>query len=332
MDYSGCLSQIQTYLQNSPLIVLGSGASMLYGLPSMGELSVEISNHKSEITDSNFDSFCRALSSLGLEQALDQSSLNEETHKIIRKLVWNCVNERDIKFWNDYAPENQFALADLISKVLQAAPNKATIVTTNYDRLAEYATDHIGATAITGFEGQLIRRMEFPSNALTRRRARVRERQVEIWKVHGSLDWFSRHDDVVISFPLTKKIPNCHLPLIIPPGKDKYRDTYREPFRSVIAQADAAFTQAGSYLCVGYGFNDEHIQPKLIAEIEKGRPIVVLVKNITDACRNLVLGSNANRYLLIETAGDRKTRVYGKGWMEEYDGEFWRLDEFMKIW
>lgn len=332
MDYNGCLSRLQLYLQNSPLVVLGSGASMPYGLPSMRDLAVEIEKHKIEITDSNFDSFCSSLPSLGLEQALDTITLKQETHDKIRQIVWCYVNDKDMEFWGNYSPESPFALSDLISKVIQAAPNKATIVTTNYDRLAEYATDHIGATAVTGFEGVLIRKMEFPSNSILRRRIRARERQVEILKVHGSLDWFYRDTDNIISFPLAKNIPEHHLPLIIPPGKDKYRNTYREPFRSVIAQSDTAFAQAGAYLCVGYGFNDEHIQPKLIAEIEKGRPIVVLAKSLSDACRRLVIGSKASHYLVLESASCGKTKAYGKGWMEEYDGELWRLDEFMKVW
>lgn len=42
MEWTGCLSILQGYLENSPLIVLGSGASMPYGLPSMGMLAEEI--------------------------------------------------------------------------------------------------------------------------------------------------------------------------------------------------------------------------------------------------------------------------------------------------
>ena len=42
MEWSGCMSLLQGYLENSPLIVLGSGASMPYELPSMSELAEEI--------------------------------------------------------------------------------------------------------------------------------------------------------------------------------------------------------------------------------------------------------------------------------------------------
>lgn len=42
MGLKGCFQQIQGFLENNPLIVLGSGSSAAYGLPLMGELSKEI--------------------------------------------------------------------------------------------------------------------------------------------------------------------------------------------------------------------------------------------------------------------------------------------------
>lgn len=150
-------------------------------------------------------------------------------------------------------------MAELIRKVLAPTPNKAAIVTTNYDRLTEYAADGVGATTVTGFEGSLIKKLELPSIPLKTKRTRARERIVDIWKVHGSLDWFVAPDGTIVAFPLTQTIPNDFQPLIVPPGKEKYSSTHDEPYRTIIAEADKAFVQAGAYLCVGYGFNDEHI-------------------------------------------------------------------------
>ena len=124
LDYNGCLSQIQTFLQNSPLIVLGAGASIPYGLPSMNDLAIEIEKKQTEISDSNFSPFCDLMRSLGLEMALDQANLQEETHNKIRQIVWDHVNCKDLEFWKNYSLGQEFALSKLISKVLQATPNK----------------------------------------------------------------------------------------------------------------------------------------------------------------------------------------------------------------
>lgn len=56
-------------------------------------------------------------------------------------------------------------------------------------------------TTVTGFEGSLIKKLELPSTSLKTKRIRARERVVDVWKVHGSLDWFvgARWNDRIIS-------------------------------------------------------------------------------------------------------------------------------------
>lgn len=332
MEWRGCMSLLQGYLENSPLIVLGSGASMPYGLPSMGGLAEEIKKSCIVISDPNYSAFCTAVDCSGLEGAIDSVTLLPETLKEVRRVVWETVNKRDFLYFDSHPIDPPKALVDLISKVLAPTPNKAAIVTTNYDRLAEYAADGVGATTVTGFEGSLIKKLELSSTSLKTKRTRVRERVVDIWKVHGSLDWFNAPDGTVTAFPLTRIIPNDFNPLIIPPGKEKYSSTHEEPYRTIIAEADNAFVQAGAYLCVGYGFNDEHIQPKLLAQISKGKPIVILARTMTPACMKHIVEAKISKYLIFEFADSTHTKVYGNGWKEIYEGQYWLLDNFMKIW
>lgn len=334
MDWNGCLSTMQRYLENSPLIVLGSGASMPYGLPSMGKLAEQIKSNDVVKADPSYNAFCASLSSEGLEKAIDSVSLNKETINAIRTTIWKNVNDSDF----DYLKSNAFSppksLIRLFEKVIAPTPNKAVVVTTNYDRLSDYAADGIGASSVTGFEGSYIRRLELPTGSVATKRVRVRERIVDIWKVHGSLDWFIDAKGDVFSFPLLQEIPVGFSPLIVPPGKDKYSSTHSEPYRSVISEADKAFTTAGAYLCIGYGFNDEHIQPKLLAQIADGKPIVILVRTMTDACKHHIIEieTGIKKYLIFERLDNYRTKVYGNGWSETYDGQYWRLDEFLKVW
>lgn len=332
MDWNGCLSIMQGYLENSPLIVLGSGASMPYGLPSMSNLADCIKSNSIIKDDPNYGKFCASLSSDGLEKAIDSVSLNEETLIAIRTITWEEVNRRDL----DYLKTNAFSppesLVKLFEKVIAPTPNKVVVVTTNYDRLPDYAADGIGASSVTGFEGSYIRKFELPNNAVTTKRVRARERIVEIWKVHGSLDWFIDAKEGISSFRLSQEIPAGFSPLIVPPGKNKYSSTHNEPYRSVISEADKAFTTAGAYLCVGYGFNDEHIQPKLLAQIASGKPIVILVRTMTDACKHHIIDAGIRKYLIFERFDDSHTKVYGNGWSETYDGQYWCLDNFLKVW
>jgi hypothetical protein len=176
--------------------------------------------------------------------------------------------------------------------------------------------------------------MEFPSDKVRNTRIHTRERTVQIWKVHGSLDWFEDSTGGIVSYPMTSVIPAEHKPLIIPPGKDKYSSTHNEPFRDVITKADNAFVRAGSFICIGYGFNDEHIQPKLIEQIKADKPIVVLCYEATDSCKRNVISSDVKKYAVIERREGGKTAVTcsaNSGITEEYDTEFWELPNFIKI-
>jgi hypothetical protein len=274
---------------------------------------------------------------MNLEEAMDNSNLSEELNNQIRKCVWEYINKKDFEFYKKLASEKvNFAIADLLKKVLQPTPNSAVVITTNYDRIVEYAADIVEATIVTGFEGSLIRKVAFPNDAVHNARIRVRERTVRIWKVHGSLDWFSNATGSIVSYPMTSAIPEGYTPLIIPPGKNKFFSTHNEPFRDVIFQADNAFSRAGSFVCIGYGFNDEHIQPKLIEQIKAGKPIVVLCREATEACKRYVISDDVKKYAIIEYCGSGKTAVtcsVNDGKPEEFDIEFWDLSNFLKtVW
>lgn len=332
MNLDECASRLQSYLENSPVIVLGAGASMTHGLPSMRILADEIKKDQVIQMDPNYANLCEEMEKSGLELAISSTKLKQETIDMIRAIVWKVVENKDWEYFSKNLTTAPSDLVDLLIKVIAPTPNKATIVTTNYDRLPEYAADFINATTVTGFEGSLIRKIELPNPKVKTERVKKRERVVNIWKVHGSLDWFVDGNGQIYSFPLSKEIPLGFRPLIVPPGKDKYSSTHEEPYRTIISEADRAFVEAGAYLCVGYGFNDEHIQPKLLAQINNGKPIVVLAKEMSESCRKHIIDSGINKYLIFEQADDTHTKVYGNGFVETYEGRYWSLDGFLKIW
>lgn len=334
MVYKDCLQQIQNYLENNPLIILGSGASASYGLPLMSDLKTEIVNNEGRFDKAEFLRFNESLKTMNLEEAMDKTKLSVASCQAIREIVWNFINQHDLEFFSRLiSNKNSFPIADLLKKIIQPTPNNAVVVTTNYDRIAEYAADYIKATTITGFEGNLIKTKDFPANGTQNKRISARERTVSIWKVHGSLDWFTNTQGDIVGYPFSTSIPPSFTPLVIPPGKDKYGTAHSEPYRDVIAQADNAFSKAGSFLCVGYGFNDEHIQPKLIEQIRSGKPIVVLCHTSTEACKRNIISPDVKKYVVIEYSATAKTTVSGNGYSEEYDGCFWDLGDFIKtIW
>lgn len=56
-----------------------------------------------------------------------------------------------------------------------------------------------------------------------------------------------------------------------------------------------------TYLCIGYGFNDEHIQPKLMVKCLRQRtPITIITYTLSDSAKKIILDGKAQNYLAIE--------------------------------
>ncbi len=323
---------IQKYLEKQPVIILGAGATIPYGLPSM----LELANHlKESLKDDSteWDLFLSALEKTGgLEKALQDAQLNSAlTDEIIRS-TWEFVNHKDLEYYGKLINETrrEFPLKDLFSKLLQSHPKHVKVITTNYDRVAEYAADLAEANIHTGFSGRYL--LSFTQNYL---QSHSNQNRVDIWKVHGSLDWFSRENGPPFSSPLTKEIPENAMSLVVTPGIEKYHRTHLEPYRTIMNEADKALMQASCFLCIGYGFNDEHVQPKLLQQVQKGRPIVTIVENLTETGKKLLL-ENHTKSIVLEEAGNNETCFHyfenNEYKDETMDGNFWRLGEFLNLW
>lgn len=324
-------STIQKYLENNPLVILGSGGTIPYGLPSMSEIAEELCRKPS--IDETYEKLCSKLSNgLDLESAINDVNLSEKASLFLRESVWNYINTKDLIYLKNIEPNN--SITKLINKLFQSSLNKCTIITTNYDRLIEYSADIANATSITNFEGTLIRKFESIDKHIKNKRIRARNKLVEIWKVHGSLDWFEAQNEVFISYPLSREIPDNHIPLIIPPGKEKLTTTHKEPYRTIITNADNSISNATCYLCIGYGFNDEHIQPKIISGIrENKKPIVILSKAMSDNCRSLIVDSLITKYVIIEQFDENNSLIsMPKKEPFTVEGRYWSLNDFLNIW
>ena len=326
-------SLIQKYLEKQPVILLGTGATIPYGLPSMTELADHLRSKVNDVSN-EWKTCLEALEKTGnLEKALQYSQPNSSLTDQIINSTWGIVNQKDLEHYEKLIGETEkkFPLKDLFSKLLQTHPKHIKVITTNYDRVAEYAADLAEANIHTGFSGRYL--LSFTQNCLQNY---PNQNRVDIWKVHGSLDWFKRENNLSFSSPLAKEIPKNTVPLVVTPGIVKYQQTHLEPYRTVMNEADKALMQAACFLCIGYGFNDEHVQPKLIQQVrEKGKPIVTLTKELTEAGKKLLLENSAKSIALEEAENNRTCFHYfedNKYKSEILDGDFWQLGEFLNLW
>ena len=326
-------STIQGKLNGNPALLIGCGGSIPYGLPSMEELSKEIKK-KLQIKYKNHETWKSFILELdknnNLELSLEKVTLKDEIHNDLIWVVWSLVERKDISALNNFLYSSTFpALTPLLRKFIQQA-GSTNIVTTNYDRLIEYAIDYAEGQSDTGFSNNYVNKFtQFVNN--------TNKRVVNLYKVHGSIDWFKHKESeklLSLRFFNKSKLIEKFNPQIVTPGNVKYRETYLEPFRTVISKADEVLRKSCAYLCIGYGFNDEHIQPIIIDENRnKKKPIVIVTKNITPKIIELFFKDNVENCLIIsENISGGSVVNYSHTEEVNFKENYWQLEKFYKLW
>jgi hypothetical protein len=330
----------QSYINTPglPLVVLGSGASMAYGLPGMWELAQELKTIT--ITDKQdqpcWKQFLSLIDSLDLESVLLKVTLTENAlNKVIQK-TWQFINGRDLQMFNSTVIKNdEFPLANLFKHFLTSSSKSLHIITTNYDRLAEYAASSINLYPYTFFNaGHIGEFIGEQDDCFTR--AKGCSGVASICKLHGSLDWFSINTSYLKykSIPLQQVIPLNATPCIITPGIEKFRRTTQTPFRELFQISDDQIRKASAFLCIGYGFNDEHVHPKILDSITKNKkPLVVIARKLTPKTREIISLPNADKILLIEEGDNGNSFVYTKKYQNGavFDKAYWDLKYFLTL-
>lgn len=329
----------QSCFQGNPVIVLGSGASMPHGLPSMGNLADYLRNHVAPTGDNEETGWDAVAAELDagkhLEAALEGKQLPDSLLQKIVRETWNCVNEKDAEVFFGLAKDPAaFPLGRILSALFQSTNVAVHVVTTNYDRVIEYACNSAGLLFNAGFTPGYLQTWEASGGVgfiIGGKQTRV----VKIWKVHGSLDWFQTADDTVVGLPVFQLPDETHLPMIVTPGLNKYEKTHQDPFRSTISGADAALRGASAFLTIGFGFRDQHIHPKIIQRCkEKNVPIVVLARTLTDEAKSFLANSAGQNYLGIEFDNAAGSRAYTKDHPDGFDipdRELWSAEGFMSL-
>lgn len=328
--------RIQKILENNPTFLIGSGASVQYGLPTMGALADEIMSRLNDkySKESSWKNFVEELEKeKNLENSLEVFNTSDwEIVESIIEIVWSFICQKDEEAFNNFLMnEKRPDLSDIL-EVCARRSGETNIITTNYDRIIEYSVDFIGGDLITGFKG-------FYYKCFSEYEGTKRDGSFNLFKVHGSIDWFIKKSRLqIFSSNFIKNMNNeLFVPAIVTPGSGKYRETHKSPFREIIAGADKVLRKSNSYLCIGFGFNDEHIHPIIMSENrQKGIPIVIITKSMTDKIKKIFIEDKKENFIIICENNSGGSCVYynegGEIKYREFEESYWELKEFKKLW
>lgn len=333
------LQLAQECIGKTPVIILGSGASAAYGIPGMPQLKSHLLGIACPATVKTEDAakwteFQNKLKTTDLETALDEVRLPEFLTSLVVESTWDYLAPFDHKVFEQAIVDHSlFPLTKLFLHLFNSTRTEIHVVTPNYDRIAEYAADAGKLAHYTGFHYGHIRARAVNGRPMIHLGGAA-ARTVNIWKVHGSFDWFRDRDGVVVGLPISNARPTNVSPVIVTPGIEKYRLTHDEPFHSIKTEADKALQSADSYLCVGYGFNDTHLQTTLVERCRgKDVPLVLLTKGVSPTAKAFLASGKCGKHLAIEEA-PTGARVFSQDFPggEEIAGDsIWQLGEFLKL-
>lgn len=319
---------VQDYINDPPLMLIGTGASIPMGISGMWKLAQHLQckldeKYASDVTWSTVSE--KLNSGSDLESALTDCHLNVELLNDIKCATWELVTRDDLKLFREKVLLNaELPLATIIRKLIGTSRGKLDIITTNYDRYIEYCCDRCGLKIDNRYSGMYRKQIVTDD---------VRKRDiVNLLKVHGSLDSFT--DNLTgesISIPLQESIPNGFTPEIITPGSDKYQTLLTTTSnRAILHVADSLISNATNFLCIGYGFNDSQIQQNIITKIKSDTPIVVVTRELSDNAFGLI-SNNSKNFAVILDGGDNNTRFIINREETLLNGSYWTLDGFKEI-
>lgn len=163
-----------------------------------------------------------------------------------------------------------------LRKFARRSPEKPRVklFTTNYDLCIETAGLRLGVVLIDGFSHsaeQRFNRDHFDHDIVRRAASSTKADYLDgvfhLYKLHGSVDWRRRSDEVVIRS--VDDPSEDRRPVLIYPRSSKYQEAFESPYLDMFAALQAALREPDTTLIVsGFGFADDHISAPIWSAIE----------------------------------------------------------------
>lgn len=203
------------------------------------------------------------------------SFLSEAKNKIIKETSF--VDKVKDEGWQSH---NKF-----INTLGKRSPKqkRLKIFTTNYDLAFEVAASNTGMIVIDGFEFSKPYRFNpawYQYDIVNR--SQVSEKGgaylpniIHLYKIHGSVDWVRTSNGV---YKKDESVPSEGEPVFIYPSSTKYQNSYESPYLDMMAAfLEAVQKPKTALLCVGFGFNDKHLNNAITMALRTNPEFMVMV-------------------------------------------------------
>jgi hypothetical protein len=341
LGISAVKKQIQDHLQEGLLLIVGTGLSIAEGIPGMAPLAehlkAEIPAKISKCPDPGWSQVVAALDAGdNLESAMAKVTLEETTVDAIVATAATLISAKEREVFKRVLNGKQVLPFTVFVKHLFRAARKFHLITPNYDRLVELATEAAQIGVDSRFFGYLHGQTEPKRSADAHRESYITGKNPSfrpcpclcVYKPHGSLDWYEM-DGKIVRCP----IEIDRVPIIITPGASKYRESFRWAFDDQRVAGNHAATSATRLMFIGYGFNDDHLEQYLCPGFRLTKPSVIVTKDLSPNAMKVIKNSQGTdvKALCAVSNTDPRTRIVTSSGEELIVDEcLWNLESFNK--
>ncbi|MFA6598107.1 MAG: SIR2 family protein [Ignavibacteriaceae bacterium] len=339
----------------SPLVIFGTGMSCAIDVDfGMNKLNSQLQsempkkiNGQKEL-EKEWNKVVGSLKGgIDLESSLDHVH-NSALISLVVEITGNLIAQLDKKYsYQILNGTKVWPATDFFMRLVDGLPEsdrKLHVITPNYDMLAEYAFENVGIKYINGFSGCLIRKVDWSQarNSVSYLEKIIRNnklqnkanefKHIELHKVHGSLNTFFHKDEVIEVNSWIHKPPNNIERVIITPGVSKYEkiSCFR---KELLEKFDKAIEIKDSFIFLGYGFNDKHIENYVIQKLINQKCHGIIITRDCNKKIEAILEKAANLWLVCKQESNNFTRIKNKNyedWLFLNSKSLWNIEEFTK--
>lgn len=322
---------------NMPKLIVGTGLSVIYGVPGMKELAKHLNKEINKSKDADLKKMWSIryadISKNGLEAGLanltaEESALVDAIKSITAKYILKSEEKLHPKMLESDTGFSK--LLEYLSGTVSANKKIIDIMTPNYDRIIEIVCDRLGIGVITGFVGSV--HCTFDKSLLKQPEVRYnckRRTWVRLFKPHGSINWINEGGNDYLTNDYRILNEKSEFIDIVTPGSSKYRESLtnktfnymREEFNELLSSEENY-----SLLIYGYGFNDKHFDISLIDSFEKN--VLILAREVKQEIINEAI--KRRNITVFYHEGDKEYMIY-KTKKYIIDLPLWDIEHFADI-
>lgn len=322
---------------NMPKLIIGTGLSVIYGVPGMKELAehleTEIGNSSQKRLKKIWEKHYDDIKSNGLEAGLANLTQSENILvDAIKPITAKYILESEEGLHKEILEKNTgfCKLLAYLGGTVSVSKRVIDIMTPNYDRIIEIVCDKLGIGVITGFQGSLYGK--FNRNLLKQPTEMYNCKNgiwVRLFKPHGSINWVNEEGNEYLTNNYEILKEKAEYIEIVTPGSSKYKvgltnNTFRcmrEEFNELLNPEDSY-----SLLIYGYGFNDDHFDTALFDSFQKN--VLILSRSVKQEIVNKAL--ERKNITVFYHQNDKEYMIY-KSKKYIIDLPVWDIDQFADL-